>query len=84
MSGSVLDAIMMERRGIAAAPVGTERLAQTTGRGMARLQGLPDFPIAIIHGRGRLESLTDPGEQDSVMWEFLAQVVAILTSGRSE
>ncbi len=84
MSGSVLDAIMMERRGIPAAPVGTERLAKTTGRGMARLQGLPDFPIAIIHGRGRLESLTDSDERDAVAAEFLAQVVTILTTGRQE
>lgn len=84
MSGSVLDAIMMERRGLAAAPVGTERLAQTTGRGMARLQGLPDFPIAIIHARGRLESLTDPEEQNDVMREFLGQVVNILTTGQIE
>ncbi len=72
---------MMERRGIPSVPVGTEKLALTTGRGMARLQGLPDYPLAIIHGRGRLESLIDPDERSAVVDEFLEQTVKILLNG---
>ena len=44
----MLDAITLERRGIPAAPIGVEKLVMTTGRGMARIQGFPDFPIAVI------------------------------------
>ena len=53
----------------------------TTGRGMARIQGVPDFPIAIIHGKGRLESVSDPHEIQAVAEEVASQVEKILLSG---
>ena len=37
--------------------VGAEKLVNMTGRGMAKLQGLPDFPLAIIPGEGLLEGI---------------------------
>ncbi len=77
----MLDAITMERRGLPAAAVGAEKLVMTTGRGMARIQGVPDFPIAIIHGRGRLESVSDPAEIQAVAEEVASQVESILLRG---
>lgn len=48
MSASVADAITFERRGTPAAVSGIDKLANTTGRAMARAHGVPDYPIAII------------------------------------
>ncbi len=44
----MLDAITLERKGIPSAVVATAKLANTTGRAMARAQQAPDFPIATI------------------------------------
>lgn len=82
MSANVLDAIMMERRGVPATAVGTERLAETTGRGMARFHGVPRFPIAIIRSHPvRLEGVTKPEDRKSLVDEFYPQVVEALTIG---
>lgn len=48
MSGSVLDSVNLERRGIPAVAVGLDRLARTTGMGMARALGYPSFEIAML------------------------------------
>ncbi len=44
----MLDAITIEKRGTPAIVIGTDKLVNTTGRGMARAHGAPDFPFAII------------------------------------
>jgi len=79
MSGSVLDAITMERRGIPSAPIGTEKLANTTGRGMARIQGVPDFPIVTLaHEGGNMTGMRDLEEIDKMARQAAPQVERIL------
>ncbi len=83
-SASVLDAITMERRGIPAAMTGAERLVRTTGRGMAKLQGMPDFPLAIIHGIGQMEGIHSDTEKSTILAfaaELAPQVEEILLKG---
>jgi hypothetical protein len=87
MSGSLLDAITMERRGVPTAVVGAEKLAMTTGRGMAKLQGMPNFPVAIIHGEGLLQkewmNEAKGGKTIAAFApEAAAQIEAILLRGR--
>jgi hypothetical protein len=48
MSGSVLDTVNLERRGIPTVAVGLDRLAMTTGMGMARALGYPSLQIAML------------------------------------
>lgn len=84
---SVADAIAMERRGTPAAMVGAEKLVATVGRGMAKVQGLPDFPLAVIHGSGQLEGMDERNDRDDVVRfaeDLAVQVEAILLTGRSE
>jgi hypothetical protein len=78
----VLDAITVERRGIPAAMVGAEKLVNMTGKGMAKLQGLPDFPLAIIPGEGLLEGIRTDEERRQVAIGIAAQVENILLYGR--
>ena len=79
MSGSVLDAITMERRGIASAPVGTELLAMTTGRGMAKIQGVPDFPIVtVVATGGNMTGMRDEEEIEKMAQQAAPQVERIL------
>lgn len=79
MSGSVLDSIFIERRGKPAAAVGVTKLAMTTGKGMARSQGFPDFPIAMIdHPKGALEGLHEAKEVDKLAKQAVIQVENIL------
>ena len=76
----MVDAITLERRGIPVAMIGTESLVNTTGRGMARAQGIPDYPIAIVpHTLGILEDLTNEEEVASIAKSVVDQVEAILT-----
>jgi hypothetical protein len=85
-SASVLDAITMERRGVPAAMVGAERLVRTTGRGMASLQGIPDFPLAVIPGIGQMEGIRedrDKAKIESYAADLAPQVESILLKGRS-
>ena len=44
------DAVLLAKRGVSAVSVATEQFAITVGRGMARAQGYPDFPIVSIPG----------------------------------
>ena len=62
-----------------AAAVGVEKLVNTTGRAMARAQGAPDYPIAIIpHELGVVEDLRDDDEVNLLAKTVLDQVEAIL------
>ena len=75
----MLDAIAMERRGIPAVPIGVRQLVMTTGKGMARIQGVPDFPIAVlVHAMGALESIDDPKVIEDLANQALPQVENIL------
>ena len=81
----MLDAITLERRGVPAAAVGVRKLVETTGRGMCRAQGIPDYPIATIdHATGSLVSLNDAGTVSRFAAEIAEQVDRILTTGRSD
>jgi hypothetical protein len=76
----VVDAITLERRGIPAAIIGIESLVNTTGRGMARAQGIPDYPMAVVpHTLGILEDLRSDGEVANIARSVVDQVEAILT-----
>jgi hypothetical protein len=77
----VLDAITLERRGIPAAMVGAEKLVNMTGKGMAKLQGLPDFPLAIIPGEGQLDVIRTDEERRQVAIGIAVQVENILLKG---
>jgi hypothetical protein len=78
----VLDTITVERRGVPAAMLGAEKLVLSTGRGMARLQGAPDLPMAMIRGAGQLDG-TDLDRQRIVAYgaELAPQVEDILLRG---
>lgn len=82
----MLDALTMERKGIPAAAIAVEKIAQTTGRGMARVQGFPDYPIAgIPHEMGMLEDIRHNPEAIEHVAEIAAEkVVSILTRGVAE
>jgi hypothetical protein len=78
----VLDAITLERRGVPAAAVGVRKLVETTGRGMCRAQGIPDYPIATIdHATGSLVSLNDAATASRFAAEVADQVDRMLTTG---
>jgi hypothetical protein len=75
----VADAITLERRGMPAAAVGVEKLVSTTGRAMAKAQGAPDYPIAVIpHELGVVEDLRGDEEVSLLAKTVLDQVEAIL------
>ena len=75
----MLDAIALERRGIPAVPIGVQQLVFTTGKGMARIQGAPDFPIAVVtHLMGALESIEDPKVIEEMADQAIPQVENIL------
>lgn len=79
----MLDAITLERRGVPAAAVGVEKLVETTGRGMCRAQGVPDYPIAsIAHPTGSLASVTDAETLSRFAAAIADQVERILTGGQ--
>lgn len=65
------------------AAIAVEKFAQTTGRGMAKVQGLPDYPIVTIpHDRGPLEDIRhNPQEIRRVAEIATNKVVLVLTSG---
>ena len=75
----MLDAITLERRGIPSAVVATAKLANTTGRAMARAQGAPDFPIAMIDFHtGLMTNLASMEEATRLAQEAFPQVEKIL------
>ena len=80
-SASVLDAITMARRGMPAAVIGGERFMNTTGRGMARIQGLPDFPLIHIRGYVQLDGIHDTDERARVAEYMATNVESVLLKG---
>lgn len=79
MSASVVDAITLERRGTPAALVGVDRLVNTTGRAMARAQGVPDYPMAIISTEfAAMDEVTSDEQMDTMAKSVADQVEAIL------
>ena len=79
MSASVADAITVDRRGMPAVAIGIEKLVNTTGRGMARAQGVPDYPIATVgHELGIIEDLKNDDEIDAIARSLVDQVEAML------
>ena len=79
----MLDALLMEKAGIPAACIGIEKLVKTTGRGMARAQGIPDYPIAVItHPMGSLADLRSDEEARELAVAAAPQVEAILIGER--
>lgn len=59
--------------------IGIESLVNTTGRGMARAQGIPDYPIAVVpHSLGILEDLRNEEDVDIIARSAVDQVDAIL------
>ena len=73
------DAITLERRGIPAALVAIDRLVNTTGRAMARAQGVPDYPFAVITSDFAATDMVTSDEQIDAMARSVAgQVEAIL------
>jgi hypothetical protein len=80
----VLDAITLERRGIPSAAVGVKKLVETTGRGMCRAQGMPDYPIAVVdHPTGSLASVNDAATLSRFAALVADQVEEILLRGRA-
>ena len=78
----MLDAITLERRGVPAAAIGVKKLVETTGRGMCRAQGMPDYPIAVIdHPTGSLASLKDREAISRYAAQVADQIARILTAG---
>ena len=70
---------MMEKRGIPAVTVGIEKLVMTTGKGMARALGVPDYPVAVIsHDLGVLADLKSDEEVTALAADAAIQVEAIL------
>lgn len=79
MSASVVDGITFERSGLPAVVIGIEKLVNTTGRGMARAQGVPDYPIAVVgHELGIIEDLKNDQEVDTIAKSLVDQVEAML------
>lgn len=78
-SGSVLDIINIERRGISAAAIGVEKLVLTTGMGMARAQGFPNLRVAMLtHSMGIMVGHHDPDAVDKWAQQAAGHVESIL------
>jgi hypothetical protein len=77
----VLDAIVLERRGVPSVPVGTDKLVESTGRAMARMHGVPDFPIATIPwSRGGMDNISSADDARSLAELAVRQVEDIVVS----
>ena len=75
----MLDAIVLEKRGIPAAVVGVAKLVMTTGKGMLRSQGYPDMKVAVLdYPMGHLGGLVDQQEIDRLAKQAADQVEGIL------
>ncbi len=83
MSASVADAITLERRGIPAAILAVDLLANTIGRAMARAQGAPDFPIAMVRAEDAPTEQPDSVNQlDALAATLVTQVESIALGQR--
>ena len=76
----MLDSLAMEQKGIPAVCIGIEKLVMTTGKGMARALGVPDYPIAVLsHDMGVLANIKSEDEIEALAQAAAAQVEAYLT-----
>ncbi len=74
----MLDAIAFEKRGIPAAAVITEPFVPTA-EAMARLAGMPGYPVAVIpHPIGSLDPAAVAARADAIA----ARIETILLEGR--
>jgi len=79
MSASMVDAITLERRGTPAALLGVDRLVNTTGRTMARAQGAPDYPVAVIPSDfAATDTVEGDKDVEAMAQATVSQVEAIL------
>ena len=77
----MLDAIVIERRGVPSVPVGTDKLVESTGRAMARIHGVPDFPVATIPwSRGGMENISSADDARALAELAVRQVEEIVLS----
>ncbi len=77
----MVDALTLERRGTPAVVVAIDKLVRTTGRAMARAQGVPDYPMAVIptpEERSAMDSVTGDEDIDEMAKSVVGQVEAIL------
>ncbi len=77
----MVDGLTLERRGTPAVVVAIDKLVRTTGRAMARVQGVPDYPMAVIptpEGRTAMDSVTGDEDIDEMAKSVVGQVEAIL------
>jgi hypothetical protein len=64
-----------------AAAIGVKKLVETTGRGMCRAQGMPDYPIAVIdHPTGSLASLKNRKTISRYAAQVADEVARLLTT----
>lgn len=80
----MLDTVRLEHAGVPTALIAVGKLARTTGRGMARVQGVPDLAITTIeHEAGMITSVGD--EELVAMVQAAARQVrnVLLTGGSS-
>lgn len=60
--------------------VGVEKLVRTTGKGMARAHGMPEYNFAVIvHEMGVLEDLRSQEQIDAIAENLVPQIVHGLT-----
>ena len=59
-----------------------DRLANTTGRAMAKALGAPDFPIALVRAEDAPAETPDSDEQIESMARHLAVQVEAIALGR--
>jgi hypothetical protein len=78
----VLDTITLERRGMPAAVVGLDKLVNTTGKAMARLQGYPSLNFAVFpYAASEWGSAATEEELKARAASVAPQVERILTGG---
>jgi hypothetical protein len=78
----VLDTINLERKGIPAAVVGLDKLVNTTGKAMARLQGYPSLNFAVFpYSASEWGSAATEEELETRAASVAPQVERILTGG---
>ena len=78
----MLDTINLERKGIPAAVVGKDKLLNTTGKAMARVQGYPSLRFAAYEYSVSDSGVSATEEEEKAGAAMVApQVERILTGG---
>ena len=82
MSALAVDAISLEKMGVPVAAIGSEAFVRTTGRGMCRAHGYPDYPLVTVHcaiGDSNVEGQIQTADQvRQAIDEALPQVEKLL------